>query len=105
MLLFTRNSSFFLLSLKVKSLNPYSLESYLEALRISNIIIYKMYIHVCNTIFHFPISYLKGHSAEINQMHAKVYIVIPIEKQILSALRNRFPFLDRNSQSETVEAM
>ena len=38
-----------------------------------------------------------------NQMHAKVYIVIPIEKEILSALRNRFPFLDRTSQRQDME--
>ena len=38
-----------------------------------------------------------------NQMHAKVYIVIPIEKQIFSALRNRFPFLDRTSQRQDME--
>ena len=38
-----------------------------------------------------------------NQMHAKVYIVIPIVKQILSALRNRFPFLDRTSQRQDME--
>ena len=38
-----------------------------------------------------------------NQMHAKVYIAIPIEKQILSALRNRFPFLDRTSQRQDME--
>ena len=38
-----------------------------------------------------------------NQMHARVYIVIPIEKQILSALRNRFPFLDRTSQRQAME--
>ena len=38
-----------------------------------------------------------------NQMHAKVYIVIPIKKQILSALRNRFPFLYRTSQRQDME--
>ena len=38
-----------------------------------------------------------------NQMHAKVYIVIPIEKQVLSALRNRFPFLDHTSQRQDME--
>ena len=38
-----------------------------------------------------------------NQMHAKVYIVIPIEKQMLSTLRNRFPFLDRTSQRQDME--
>ena len=38
-----------------------------------------------------------------SQIHAKVYIVIPIEKQILSALRNRFPFLDRTSQRQDME--
>ena len=36
-------------------------------------------------------------------MRAKVYIVIPIEKQIFSALRNRFPFLDRTSQRQDME--
>ena len=45
---------------------------------------------------------IKGTFRE-NQMHAKVYIVIPIEKQILSALRNRFPFLDRTSQKQDME--
>ena len=38
-----------------------------------------------------------------NQMHAMVYIVISIEKQTLSALRNRFPFLDRTSQRQDME--
>ena len=38
-----------------------------------------------------------------NQMQGKVYIVIPIEKQILSALRNRFPFLDRTSHRQDME--
>ena len=38
-----------------------------------------------------------------NQMHAKAYIVIPIEKQILSVLRNCFPFLDRTSQRQDME--
>ena len=38
-----------------------------------------------------------------NQMHAKVYIVIPIEKQILSALRNHFPFPDGTSQRQDLE--
>ena len=33
-------------------------------------------------------------------MHAEVYIVIPIAKQILSALRNCFLFLDRTSQRQ-----
>ena len=45
---------------------------------------------------------LKGAFRE-NQMHAKVYIVISIEKQILSALRNCFPFLDRTSQRQDME--
>ena len=45
---------------------------------------------------------LKGTFRE-NQMNAKVYIVIPIEKQILTALRNRFPFLDRTSQRQDME--
>ena len=45
---------------------------------------------------------LKGTLRE-NQKHAKVYIVIPIEKQILSALRNRFPFLNRTSQRQDME--
>ena len=36
-------------------------------------------------------------------MPAKVRIVIPIEKQIMSALRNRFPFLDRTSQTQDME--
>ena len=36
-------------------------------------------------------------------MHAKVYIVIPIEEQISPALRNRFPFLDRTSQRQDME--
>ena len=45
---------------------------------------------------------IKGTFRE-NQMHAKVYIVIPIEKQILSALRNGFPFLDRTSQRQDME--
>ena len=38
-----------------------------------------------------------------NQMLAKVHIVIPIEKKIMSALRNRFPFLDRTSQMQDME--
>ena len=38
-----------------------------------------------------------------NQIHAKVYFVIPIEKQILSDLSNRFPFLDRTSQRQDME--
>ena len=38
-----------------------------------------------------------------NQMHAKVYIVISMEKQTLSTLRNRFPFLDRTSQKQDME--
>ena len=45
---------------------------------------------------------LKGTFRE-NQMHTKDYIVITIEKQILSALRNRFPFLDRTSQRQDME--
>ena len=45
---------------------------------------------------------IKGEFRE-NQMHAKVYIFIPIERQILSALRNRFPFLDRTSQRQDME--
>ena len=36
-------------------------------------------------------------------MHAKVYIVIPIEKQILSGLRNRFLFPERTSQRQDME--
>ena len=38
-----------------------------------------------------------------NQMLAKVRIVILIEKQIMSALRNRFPFLDCTSQTQDIE--
>ena len=45
---------------------------------------------------------LKGTFRE-NQMHAKVYIVIPIEKQILPSLRSRFPFLDCTSQRQDME--
>ena len=45
---------------------------------------------------------LKGAFRE-NQMPAKVRIIIPIEKQIMSALRNRFPFLDRTSQTQDIE--
>ena len=46
----------------------------------------------------FPqFSTIKGAFRE-NQMHAKVYIVIPIEKQILLALRNR-----RTSQRQDME--
>ena len=45
---------------------------------------------------------IKGTFRE-NQMHANVYIVIPIEKQILSALGNRFSFLDRTSQRQDME--
>ena len=33
-------------------------------------------------------------------MHAKAHIVIPIEKQIMPALRNLVPFLDRTSQRQ-----
>ena len=36
-------------------------------------------------------------------MHAKVYIVISMERQILSALRNRLPFLYRTSQRQDME--
>ena len=46
--------------------------------------------------------WLKGAFRE-SQIHVKVYIVIPIEKQILSALRNRFPLLDRTSQRQDME--
>ena len=45
---------------------------------------------------------IKGAFRE-SQMHEKVYIVIPIEKQIFSALTNRFPFLDRTSQRQDME--
>ena len=38
-----------------------------------------------------------------NQMPAKVHIVISIEKQIMSVLRNRLPFLDRTSQTQDME--
>ena len=47
--------------------------------------------------------YLKGHSAKIKCMQRFIYIVISIEKQTLSGLRNRFPFLDRNSQRQDME--
>ena len=36
-------------------------------------------------------------------MPAKVCIVILIKKQVMSALRNRFPFLDRTSQTQNIE--
>ena len=36
-------------------------------------------------------------------MPAKVRIVIPIEKQVMSALRNSFPFLYRTSQGQDIE--
>ena len=38
-----------------------------------------------------------------SQMLAKVHIVIPIEKQITSALRNRFPCFYRTSQTQDME--
>ena len=38
-----------------------------------------------------------------NQMLAKVHIVIPIEKQIMSVLRNRLPLLDRTSKMQEME--
>ena len=49
-----------------------------------------------------PIVKIKGTFRE-NQMHAKAHNVIPIEKQIMSALRNHFPFLDRTSQRQDME--
>ena len=36
-------------------------------------------------------------------MLAKIHIVIPIEKQIMSALENRFLFVDRTSQTRDME--
>ena len=36
-------------------------------------------------------------------MRAKIHIAISIEKQIVSALRNRFPFVDRTSQTRDME--
>ena len=38
-----------------------------------------------------------------NQMLAKIDVVIPIGKQITSALENRFLFVDRTSQTRDIE--
>ena len=38
-----------------------------------------------------------------NEMLAKVHIVIPIEKQTVSGLRNHFPFLDSTSLTQDIE--
>ena len=55
-----------------------------------------------NNVKYFKTRILKGTFHE-NQMHAKVYIVIPIEKQVLSALRNSVPFLNRTYQRQDME--
>ena len=44
------------------------------------------------------IQLVKGIFCE-NQMLAKIHIIIPVEKQIISALENYFPFVDRTSQT------
>ena len=50
------------------------------------------------------LSCLKGHFANReNKMLAKIHIVTPIEKQIVSALQNRFPLLDCTPQTRNME--
>ena len=51
---------------------------------------------------------LKGHSAKIKCMQRLMSLsgggaLIPIEKQIMSALRNLFPVLNRTSQRQNME--